>query len=274
MKATSLLTTLVTTLVLALCSLSATAQTTYTDAMIRYLANSPVMDLDVMHDALVPITEKVIAGKQMPEGVTAESIVERYMETQIKHDQAEIIAENIINKDDISVEEINAISDIMETPEWQTANAHLAATNVEGKAVVDVIEKATMDIILGKEPKKIEAKVAPERAQAIHRLLTTIPTAQLMTLYLDREIDSFKDMADEKVITKLKDYLHENWEALFCNISVDSLTDDDLKTIVKFSDLPAYSKMMDMVSDALKDPEKIGMVLVRKYAAWFEAQEY
>lgn len=262
------------TLLLALCPLATAAQTNCTDAMARYIAaSSNTMGLDIIRGALITITDKALADMNIPEGTKAEGIVDRYMETQYKHDQAAIFAKSISDRQDISVEEINALSVIMETPEWQTANAHIAAVNMEGKEVVDVIEKATMDIILGKEPQKIKVKAAPERAQIINRILTTIPMTQMLTSYIDQEIESIEGMADEKVVTKLKDYVHENFATLFCNLSVDSITDDDLKALEMLCDQPAYSKMMDMVHNILKDPAKMRMALVTEYFAWLETQK-
>lgn len=264
---------ILTTLLLALCSLGAAAQTNYTDAIARYIAASGnTMGLDIIRSALVTITDKALADRQTPEGTTAEGIVDQYMETQYKHDQAAIFAKCITDKQDISVEDINTVSAIMETPEWQTANAHIAAVNMEGKEVVDVIEKATMDIILGKEPQKIAVKAAPERAKTINRLMTIIPMTQMLDFYIDKEIESIGEMTDEKTAIKLKEYVHENFATLFCNLSVDSITDDDLKALEMLCDQPVYSKMMDMIHNSLKDPAKMGMALVTEYFAWLETQ--
>lgn len=260
------------TLLLALCALTATAQNNYTDATIRYFkSNGASFDNEDMRQGLILFGQLAISNNNAPDGITAEQLAERYIQTQMYKDMATIFVPYII--DEVKLEDLNALCDLLESPAGRLANAHVNDTEFDGGSASDmmaIIEKAMMDIVLGNEPKKVTIKTTDKRAKLLHEFLTTQPIEQVVDYYINKELNSIENDISDETRENITKYYHENLEAMFCNLYNDTLSDADLEFFAKMSKNPAYKKMMSVLGSIVDNPTQLGITIMTKYNNWIE----
>lgn len=288
-----------TALLFALCCIGATGQTTYPDAIKRFMASTGRLDAskEQMQEGLALITQAFAeeAGEEMPEGCTPEQLASEYMETQFMRDFVTILVPSFA--EEMSIEEINTLSDVYETEEGRVAHEHNQEfLNGNMLRAVLVLMGAVEDIKAGKKPKNVKAKVSKQRRKLfmqyceqseIQSIIDEIK-ADEESLFSDDEADSMAVDEDEasgeeiefpvvtatdlKMVKAYQKYVEKNLVNILLN-AADCLTDDDLRFLLKVTAMPEFKKVQKATSGLQDDTESFGMEVIMKYAEWLEGHE-
>lgn len=296
--------TILTALLFALCSLGATAQTTYPDAVKRFLTISGRVDAvrGQMQEGLSLITQAFLSenGEELPEGYTPDGLVEEYMEKQFLRDWITVLVPTFA--EELSIDEINKISDLYETEEGRTAHAHSQEFLNDEKNMLSsiiIVMEAAEKIKSGKKPKKVKTQASKQRQKLFKQyceqenLMSIFEEDGLDMLYPDltvandtafvdldneEELDSEdteveeQEPVDQKKLDAYVKYIKKNIVNLLLN-GADCLTDDDLRFLVNLTAMPEYKKLLAIGSEIGEDADDYGMALIMKYAEWLEGHE-
>lgn len=245
------------------------AQKSVTKAVERYLiANG---QLEPMSANLRPSFVKLPEMMQMklPKGYTAESMADKYIKERFAQDFAAIISPYIMEKN-VTVTEIEELSDMLESSEGRLATEHSQkmASDENMADMMAIIVKDVVSIMTKGTYVKTLVKASDERrllfksyyqSSGIDKMFPPLIKAQL------------KGKAPDTVIEKVEKYLQDNMPNLVLNASEGIMTDDDLRFYKKICDKPQYMKMIDGVTEAISNPEQLGVGMVTRYIVWIDS---
>lgn len=249
---------------------AAMAQTNYTSAILRYMrANGQMEQFGEMEKAAVQIIALLRSEvKTIPASTTNEQLAKKYAEEQFPTDIASIMSVKL--RDEVSVKEINQLSELLETPAGQLAVAHGNKMN-EDENLADMMAQIgsdMADILQGKTPKPVKVTASAERKKLFHNYYQA-SIAQLIEPMIKMYFPEDDGSETYKNATK---YMMENMEPLMLNASEGILTDDDLHFYNKLVQYPQFKKLANGVKDILSDPTNLGMQMVMKVSTWLQDQ--
>lgn len=243
-----------------------TAQTSVTKSVERYItANGQIASQKAtLKQTLVAIPRMM--NMDIPSGYTAESLAEKYMKERFAEDFAATISPYIIQQN-VTAAEIDEITEMFNTPEGKMATAHAQKmTSQEGMADVMAIAQRDLISILTKDTyQKTEVKASAER-RALFAAYYKSSGIEKMISPLLNAISQGK--VPDSIMAKFNAYFQENMLNLVLNASEGILTDDDLRFYEKMCNKPQYTKMIDGVTNAISNPQEMGISIITKYNIW------
>lgn len=292
--------TILTALLFALCCMGATAQTTYPDAIKRFLTVSGKTVSNDIQEGLTMITQAFAEeeGEKLPEGCTPEELANEYMETQFFRDMVTLVVPYFA--EELSIEDINRLADIYETEEGSTAYAHskeFLSDNRNLLIAAFTLMGAAEDIKAGKKPKNVKTTASKQRKKLfmeyceLREVQSTLEElkssgesmlyeAAADTVVIDDEesldYEEYESPAvtdvDQKMLKAYHKYVDKNLMNICLN-AADCMTDEDLRFMITLSVMPEFKKMQNAVEGILYDPESFAMEILGKYAEWLEGHE-
>lgn len=264
--------TLITTLLLALCSIGAAAQDSYTEALTRYFkANGSLESMRLeMTAQLTNYTQQ--SGLKVPAGYTAESIVQKYYDTDFINDYASIYKPYFSAH--VPLSELNTLCAELESPAGSTAIKHSAAFSNNANVYLEMTnlgQIAAMDIFAGKKPADVTPTATPERRKLFEEFYVAIGYDKMIEATINGNLGSLNNVNPD-LINELADYLKRNIKTKVCNMSEDFLTDDDLHFSIKLYQMPESAHANAAVMEPLSDPQTFGNRLLQSYSAWLDKQ--
>jgi len=255
---------------LMMCGMAATAQTTLQKALLRYFeANGQGASMsEQMSPALVQATEAM--QLKLASGYTTETFVKKYIDERFFPDLASVIAPSV-EAEGLTVKDINALSEMLESEEGKTATINSAKMNSpEGLAsMMEIVMKDAMSITKGETPEKVTTTATPARQKLFSAYFKSSGIGEMMPAIINAQFAQ----VDDATKAKFKQYFNDNIETLLLNAAEGKITDDDLRFYSKLCSQPQYDKMIKGVTNAVTDPQKLGMGLIMKYATWAQNQE-
>lgn len=242
-----------------------TAQTSVTKSVERYMvANGQIASQSAtLKQTLVAIPRMM--NMDIPSGYTAESLAEKYMKERFAEDFAATISPYIIQQN-VTAAEIDEITEMFNTPEGNMATAHAQKmTSQEGMADIMAIAQRDLISILTKGTyQKTEVKASAERRALFAAYYKSSGVDKMISPLLD----AISQGKVSDVVAKIKAYFQENMPNLVLNASEGILTDDDLRFYEKMCNKPQYTKMIDGVTNAISNPQEMGISIITKYNIW------
>lgn len=247
----------------------AMAQTSMTAAVERYLiASNRVASMsEKMETTLVTLTPQL--QLRVPSGYTAESMAQKYIESEFTKDVASLFSPYFVN-DGVTIAEVNEVSEKFETPEGQLASKHEAKMGAQENLVdmMAIVQNGVLSIVQGKMPEKVKSTASAERK------------ALFSAYYKNNNMDAFvsvaiaqmfagKDVPQDMKI-KMEKYFKENMETLMLNVSESILTDADLTFLGNLYAMPQYSKISESAIKVMNNPQEFGMGIIMKYKLWVD----
>lgn len=272
--------TLLTTLLVALCSLGAAAQSSYSQALAHYFeANGSIDQVKGnMQNMLTAINQQIVSNEgEIPAGYTPESLAKKYIDTQFNKDYVSIFVPYFAET--MPVSDIAKVADALDTPQTRTANKHMEVfsspdleTEIESFAT-----RAAQDLLNGKKPKKVKANASPARVKLFMTYYKESGLDELMDsaidMYAKIDLNYANSPQDfQQLMVGLKQYAHDNYPAIFLNFCGDSVTDEDLRAMTKVSAMPEYKRFIGLIKEIMGDPQSLGMALMTKYQEWMQKQ--
>lgn len=264
--------TLITTLLLALCSLGAAAQGSYAEALTRYFkANGSLESVRLQMTALLTnYTQQ--SGLKVPAGYTAESIVQKYYDTAFLDDYAKVYQPYF--EKHMTLSQLNKICTELESPIGRVAIKH----NIEfgnnpqlNSEMTNLSQKAAMDIVAGKKPADVTPTATSERRKLFEEYYVATGQDKLIEATINGMLGSLSN-AYANLVNEFSDFCKRNIKIKMCNMSEDLLTDDDLRFSIKLYQMPESALTTAAVMEALSDPQTFGNALVTAYTAWLDKQ--
>lgn len=264
--------TLITTLLLALCSLGAAAQDSYTEALTRYFkANGSSESMRLQMTALLTnYTQQ--SGLKVPAGYTAESIVQKYYDTDFINDYASIYKPYFAAH--VPLSELNTLCAELESPAGSTAIKHNIAFCIDPQGYLEMSslgQIAAMDIVAGKKPADVTPTATPERSKLFEEYYVATGQDKIIEAITTSMLRSMGDISPD-LINEFSDFCKRNLKIKVCNMSEDFLTDEDLRFCIKLYQMPESAHANAVVMEALSDPQAFGNALVTAYTAWLDKQ--
>lgn len=267
---------ILTTLLLALCSLGAAAQTSYSQAISHYFDANGSVDLikDNLQTMLITYNQQMVSnGVALPTGYTPESLAKKYVDTQLKKDYVAIFVPYFAET--MPVSDIVKVAEALDTPEARKANEHMAifnspelTTEVEAFAT-----RAGKDLANGKKPKNVKANASADRVKLFMAYYKESGLDELMDAAIDMyaKIDpTLNNNSEEfqKLMVGLKQYAHDNYPTIFLNYCNGVVTNNDLQVMTKIVAMPEYKRILGLVKEIMSDPQSFGLALLDKYNKW------
>lgn len=264
--------TLITTLLLALCSLGAAAQGDYTEALTRYFKTngSPESVRLQMTTALITITQQ--SGLTIPAGYTAESIVQKYYDTAFLDDYAKVYQPYF--EKHMTLSQLNKICTELESPIGRVAIKHNIEFSNNPQLISEMNnlgQKAAMDIVAGKKPADVTPTATPERRKLFEEFFVATMQDKLIEAAISGMVASLSN-ANANLVNDFADYCKRNIKIKMCNMSEDFLTDDDLRFCIKLYQMPESALTTAAAMEALSDPQAFGLAIFTAYTAWLDKQ--
>lgn len=263
---------LFTSLLLMLCALGATAQTTYTAALDRYFTVNGGLEASAtqMRTSFTTITNLLVAAGEVtiPAGYTVESIVDEYIRKKLKDDYVAAFVPYFAETTTIA--EINKLSELYAAPAGQLANKHIIQLNNDPTIMSDIENlsyQAGLDVGAGKTPRKVQVNATPQRQQLFHQYYESAGLGKMLNDLINAQLSAEQNLNAEQKAA-LRTYFNENFETIFLNASEKYTTDADLKYYIKLTSTPEYKKVSKIVSGVLQDAQGFGMSIVMKYSEW------
>lgn len=258
--------TMIIAAVLMMCSAVVSAQTSVTKAVERYMvANGQVESMaTTMKQTLVAIPGMI--SMNIPSGYTAESLAVKYIKEQFTEDFAATVSPYIIQQN-VTAAEIDELTEMLNTTEGKTATAHAEKMqSPEGMAdLLAIVQKDVVSILTNGTYQKTEVKASAERRALFAAYYKSSGIEKMMSPLLGAIAQG---KLPDDVMAKINVYFQENMPSLMLNASEGVLTDDDLRFYQRMCNKPQYSKMIDGVSNAISNPQELGMSIITKYSTW------
>lgn len=246
------------------------AQNTVVKAVERYvIVNGQVAS---MKATVTPSLVKVSAliQKELPKGYTAESLVDKYLETQFVQDFASIISPYVMEKN-VTAVEINELSDMLNSPEGKIATAHSVKFSSDETLadVMAILQKDVLAIATGNSYKKTNAKASAERSSLFMNFYKLSGTEKMISPIINALSHG---NIPANLLEKMKAYFEDNLPVLMLNASEGVLTDDDLRFYQKLYEKPQYTKMIDGITEAISNSQQLGIQILTHYNSWIDNQ--
>lgn len=265
---------LCTSLLLMLCVIGATAQTTYPEALKRYFTVNGGLEASTeqLKSSYISITNMLVDGGEttLPTGYTAESIVDEYMSKKQKDDYVSVFTPYFAEK--ATIAEINKLSDLYAAPAGQLANKHFIQLNNDPDIASDIQNlcyQAGVDIAAGKTPRKVQISATPQRQKLFHQYYESAGLKNALNSVITAQLSALPDISADKQ-DALRAFFNDNFESVFLNASEKYVTDTDLEYYIKLTSTPEYKKATKVTSDVLQDAQGFGMSIVTKYSEWLK----
>lgn len=253
---------------LLVCSQALSAQTTVTQATERYLvANGQIGS---MSNSMKPLLVNLTGLMQItvPDGYTTESLVEKYIGERFIHDISASVAPYIIDQN-VTAEEINVLSDMLETSEGKTATINSQRLNSDENLadMMAIVERDITTLMSGGKPEKTPVRASAGRKSLFMAYYNSCGIDKMIPSLIKAQLAG---KASDETIAKIESYFNENMSNLLLNASEGIMTDNDLRFYQRLCAKPQYVKMIDGTANAISDPMKLGMSIVTKYKTWAE----
>lgn len=254
------------TATLMVCSLVLSAQTTVTKAVERYLVANG--QSESMGASLKPLLAQIPSMIELtiPNGYTAGSLAQKYVDERLVGDLSSAISPFVIEQD-VTAEDINVLSDMLESPEGKVATANSQRLNSE-ECLADmmaIVQKDMMTLVAGGTPDKTPTKASAARKALFMAYYNSCGIDKLIPNMLKAQLAG---QASNEMMAKVESYFNENMPNLMLNASEGVMTDNDLRFYQKLCAKPQYTKMIDGIAKAIGNPQQLGLSIITKYNIW------
>lgn len=216
-----------------------------------------------MRNGLTALTQN---NGSMPEGYTAESLVNAYMDDQIVDDYISILVPYIIDEG-VSASQITELNTFLKTPEAQVAvaNAQKMGSVEVLSDMIAVIQRDMIEIITSGKINEVKVNASEERQRLFHGYYNQSGIEGLIPPLIKANLG---ENVDEGIVQKINTYLEQNMEPLLLMAAEGILTDHDLQIWTQLTEFPQYGKIIAGSARAVSDPQQLGMALITKYLEW------
>ncbi len=260
---------ILTAVALMLCSIAVSAQTSVTSAIERYiLANGQAESMNSqMRQTLVQLPS--MTQMSIPSGYTAETMADKYLKERLTKDMAFALSP-YISEQDVTEDEINELSDMLETPEGKLATQHSQILSSEEYMLdmMAIIQKDILSIVTTGKYQKTEAKCSAERRTLFDAYYQLNGVDKMIAPLLKAQLAG---KVSDDILNKVENYMSESLPILMLNASEGVMTDDDLRFYKKLCDKPQYAKMIDGITKAISNPQQFGMAILTNYSVWVQS---
>ena len=239
-----------------------------TSALKTYLLSNGGMENiknDQLRSALIMVTPNLENG--IPDGYTAESLVDAYMNGQMLDDFASMLMPYIADEG-VTVAQIEELNALLKTPEGATAVANSIKMNTP-EALADmmaVMNRDIMKLITSEEVNVVKTSASPERQQLFKGYYSQCGINEMLPNVF-RAALAGQSIPDE-IVQRMNKYFELNLETLVLNASEGIVTDDDLRFWTKLVQYPQYAQIVKGVNNAMGEPENLGLTIVTQFLDW------
>lgn len=268
--------TLLTLLLVALYSISASAQQNdeYREAVARYFSLNGGMQVSapMLKQGLVTITNAYVqSGETLPSGYTAETLVDEYIDTRLEKDMINIYVP--IFAESMTAQQIVKVCNFIDNERGRTAIAHGVQLNTDPvfeQEIMILCEATAMAIYDGKPLKPVEMTAPKARWELFDQYFHLSNLKTTIFNIIDASLNGAN--VDEDFKTKYIEYLRANYETLIFNCAESILSDEDLSFMVNLCKLPEYQQMTSILTEISEDPQALGLAIVECYGKWLQKQ--
>ena len=218
-----------------------------------------------MRNGLTALTQN---NGSMPEGYTAESLVNAYMDDQIVDDYVSILVPYIIDEG-VSASQITELNTFLKTPEAQVAvaNSQKMSSDEVFADMIAVIQRDMLNIIISGEINEVKVSASKERQRLFHRYYNQSGIGRLIPPLIKANLG---ENVNEVIMQKVNYYFEQNMESLMLMAAEGIMTDEDLLVWTQLYEFPQYGKMIAGTTRAVGDPHQFVMALITKYFEWMK----
>ena len=268
-------TTLILSLLLAVL-VTATAQTTFTDAVKAYTRACPASLVDMktnMEPALKQVNDALVEDYN---GQQPDALLKRYMDTELMDGVTEYILVPLM-EGNVTTAELQEVTKALLTPQGKLFQNHLTQVNTK---MMPEVEKFVKDLAAYiREDKPLTPvtirKDCPQsyidlyarfwKASELENHINALMKIQVQTLGEDKK----------ELLDLFYQYMSKNMQKLYVNCSYGLLTTSDLNFGIKTYSTPAYKHITGCMQKMADNPEmtkECGLLLVMSYLNWLTNQ--